>query len=286
MCFLSGIIAFSMVSVIVPTYNESKNIGRLLKSIKNQSVDCEVIVVDDGSTDETIDIAKKYTSKVFPRKHAERSVQRNFGVSKAKGKHVFIVDADMEFTPKVIESCLKNINGHKALIVPEKTVGAGFMSKVRSFEREMYMGDPTIEVARFFDKKVLKEFGGYDRELTGTEDYDLPYRISKKYTIGWAKEWIFHHEEQLTLPKQLRKKFYYARRSAIYAQKHPELVATQGNMLFRKAYFRNWKKFVNNPLLGLAFVFVRVLESLWAIVGYISAVGFFVFLKTFFKLFW
>ena len=128
---------------------------------------------------------------------------------------------------------------------------------------------------------MFKEFKGYDVNLTGAEDYDLPHRISKKYSIGRADEWLLHHEAQLTLPKQLKKKYYYASKSALYASKHPELVATQGNMLFRKAYARHWMKFVKHPLLGISFLFVRVLEAIAAVAGYISAAGFSGFVKTF-----
>lgn len=278
-----------MVSIIVAAFNEEKNIERLLKSIKNQTFkNIETVIVDDGSTDRTIEIAKKYTSKVYARSHAERSLQRNFGVSHAKGKYVLILDADMELTPGVVKSCLENIKNHKALIVPERTVGNGFMATIRKFEREMYMNDKNIEVARFFDKKIFTEFDGYDVNLTGAEDYDLPKRIMDKYganSIGWAKEWIMHHETQLTLPKQLKKKFYYAGKSVSYAKKHPDIVGTQGNMLFRPAYFRNWKKFIIHPFLGVSFIIVRILEASAAVLGYIHTAGIMEFLKTFVSMF-
>lgn len=277
-----------LVSIIIPTYNEANNIERLLKSIKNQTYQkIESIVVDDASTDETVKLAKKLATKVYPRKHAERSIQRNFGVSKSSGSYVLILDADMELSPKVVEDCMDTIikSDHKALVIPEKTVGDSFMSRIRSFEREMYIGDATYEVARFFEKKTFNEVGGYDEEITGAEDYDLPYRISKKYTIGRVNEWIYHHETQLTLFKQLKKKYYYAGRSANYAQKHPELVAKQGNMLFRMAYVRNWRKFLVHPFLGFSFIFIRSLEASAAVLGYISVVGFKGFVKTLIKMF-
>ncbi len=131
----------------------------------------------------------------------------------------------------------------------------------------------------FFPKKVFFEFGGYDRDLTGTEDYDLPKRISSKYTIGWAKEYILHHETGLTISKQLKKKFYYAQKSATYVQKHPDLISKQGILIFRKAYLKHWKEFVLNPILGLKLLFLRMLETIAALAGFISAVG----LSGFFK---
>lgn len=265
------------VSAVITTKNEEKNIERVLTSLKNQTYpDIEIIVVDNYSSDKTTEIAKKFTRKVY-QKGPERSVQRNFGVAKAKGKYVLIIDADMELTPKVVASCVENIKDHKALIIPEKTVGEGFMAQVRKFEREMYMGDVTIEVARFFEKRVFEEMGGYDPSLTGTEDYDLPKRIMDKYgaaSIGWAKGWILHHETNLTLLKQLKKKFYYASKSVGYVKKHPDLVLTQGNMIFRPAYFRNWKKFFKKPVIALAFIFVRILEMTSALLGFLRGIVF------------
>lgn len=272
----------ALVSIIIPAFNEEKNIGRLLKSINNQTYKkIETIVVDDQSTDQTVFISKKLGARVYSRKHSERSSQRNFGAQKAKGKFFIFLDADMELEKDVVKDCIEVAkNKYKLLVIPERTVGNNFIAKIRNFEREMYMGDLTIEVARFFDNKVFFEFGGYDLKLTGPEDYDLPYRISKKYPIGRSHAYILHHEEDATFQRLLRKKYYYAEEGAVYAQKHPELITTQGNLLFRKAYLKNWKKFVLHPILGVSFLFVRTCEAIWAIAGYISAVGILQFIKT------
>jgi len=278
----------SKVSIIIPAYNEALVLPTLLESIKNQTYkNIETIVIDDASTDSTARVAKPFTPYVFTRKHAERSVQRNFGAEKAKGEYLLFLDADMELSAKVVESCVDVMqkSKHKALIVPEKTVGNNFIAKIRNFEREMYEGDATIEVARFFETKVFNEFKGYDIHLTGAEDYDLPRRISSKYSIGWAKEYIYHHEENLTLMRLLKKKYYYAGESALYADKYPDLVAKQGTILFRSAYVKNWKKFLLHPFLGIAFLGVRILETTWAVCGYINAVGIVKFSKTLFKMF-
>lgn len=274
-----------LVSVIITTKNSSSTLERLLVSIKNQTYkNIEIILVDNFSKDRTVFVAKKFTKKVYT-KGPERSAQRNFGVKKAKGKFVLVLDSDMELTSRVVESCVKTANNKfKLLIVPEKTVGNNLLAQIRNFERSMYMGDPTIEVARFFDKKIFQKYGGYDEGLTGAEDYDLPYRISKDYEIGWAKEYILHHEENVTLRNLLQKKYYYAGESAKYAEKHPELVSTQGNLLFRKAYLRSWREFIKKPILGSLFIMEKFLESVWAIAGYINSVGVIGFLKTLAKL--
>lgn len=274
------------VSIIIPAYNEQKNILRLLKSIRRQTYSSiESIVVDDGSNDNTVKISKKLATKVFARSHAERSVQRNFGASRATGSFFLFLDADMELSPGVVKSCVDNINNYGALIIPEMTVGKGLVAKIRKFERSMYMGDALIEVARFFPKKIFDEFEGYDVNLTGAEDYDLPKRVSKKYKIGWAKEYLYHHEAGLTLMRQMKKKFYYAKNSALYAQKHPDLISKQGILILRKAYIRNWRKFLTNPLLGLALIGMRALETISAALGFLIAVGPLDFVKTFLNMF-
>lgn len=275
-----------LVSVIVTTKNEEKNIGRLLKSINFQTYrNIEMIVVDFDSVDKTKAIAKKFTSMVF-NTGPERSAQRNFGAKKSKGSYLVFLDADMELSPKVIEDCVETAqsSGLKALVIPESTVGEGFIPSIRRFEREMYMGDLGIEVARFFDRKAFFEFRGYDLDITGPEDYDLPYRISKKYLISRTHEYLSHHEEGLTLGRLLKKKYYYASRGASYASKHPELILRQGIIIFRKAYLRNWKKFFEYPLIGIAFIFIRVLETVWAVAGYIRAVGFWGFTHTLWRM--
>src|SRR5258708_9478539 len=279
-----------LVSIVVPAWNEEKNIGRLVESINNQTYKrLETIVIDDGSVDNTAEIASSLGAYVFKRTRHERSVERNFGASKARGAYLLFLDADMELTKDVIKNCLETVqkNDYKLLVIPEKTVGNNFIARIRNFERQMYMGDPNIEVARLFDTKVFKEFGGYDPKLTGPEDYDLPYRISKKYQIGRSYDYILHHEEynNATLGKLLARKYYYAKKGAVYASKHPELISTQGNLLFRKAYFKNWRKFIREPLLGISFLVTRTLETIWAVIGYINAVGLGGFVKSFLRMF-
>lgn len=273
--------ARKLISIIIPTFNEERNIGRLLVSIKKQThKGIETIIVDDGSQDSTVKIARKYSKNVYSRQHAERSIQRNFGAKKAKGDFLLFLDADMELTPEVIKSCLENIKNGGALIIPERTVGEGFVARVRQFERKMYMGDKTVEVARFFPKKIFQEFGGYDENLTGTEDYDLPRRIQRKYEINWANKYILHHETGLTLKKQLQKKFYYAQKSSSYVDKHPDLISKQGILIIRKAYLKNWQEFVKHPILGFSLLLMRFLETLFASLGFLKAVGPIKFFKT------
>jgi len=276
-----------LVSVILTTKNEANNIDRFFRSIKNQTYkDVEIVLVDNNSDDQTKTLAKKYTDKIY-NYGPERSAQRNYGASKAEGKYLLFLDADMELSPGVIKDCVgtqARLNV-KVVTIPETTVGGGILPGIRRFEREMYMEEPDYEVPRFFERNLFSKYGGYDTKLTGPEDYDLPYRMGKKNKIGRASEYIFHNEEGLTLKKQLNKKYYYAKNGALYASKHPRLVRVQGTILFRKVYLRHWRNFLQHPILGTFFIIIRLLETVWAIAGFISAVGIFTFIKTVFDMF-
>ena len=82
-------------SIIVPAYNMEKYIKRTLDSIKKQSFkDYEVIVIDDGSTDKTVEVAKKAKVKVIEHKHAGLSVVRNAAIKEAKGDYIVMLDSD------------------------------------------------------------------------------------------------------------------------------------------------------------------------------------------------
>ena len=276
-----------LVSVIITTRNEESVIRRLLESVKKQSyLNIEIIVVDNYSNDSTVKIAKKFTKMVF-QKGPERSAQRNFGADKSSGDYLLFLDADMELGNGVVFSCVETVMKHhfEAIIVPEETVGKNIIAKIRNFERQMYKHDASIEVARFYKKSIFNKLVGFDTNLTGAEDYDLHKRASLVGSIGWSKEYLYHHEENQTLGKLLKKKYYYASKSALYSKKHPDLVASQGTIIFRKAYLRHWKNFITHPLLGVSFICVRLLETVYAVAGFIKAVGFKNFLNTALQLF-
>lgn len=260
-----------MVSIIITTRNEEKVIENLLKSIKKQfSSKKEIIIVDNNSTDLTKKIARKYTDKIF-NFGPERSAQRNYGVNKSKGDFILILDADMELTKNVLSDCIKKINSDKnlgALIIPEKSFGVGFWAKCKAFEREFYVGEDSIEAARFFKKKLFKKFDGYDTKITGPEDWDLPLRMKKAgVKIGRIDQYILHNERKFSPIKSAKKKFYYALHSKNYLKRHPEMIFTQGNLFFRPSFYRKSYKLLQNPLITAGFLAIRFLEMSAALLG-------------------
>lgn len=99
-------------SIIVPVYNVENYIRECLESIKNQTYkDYEVIIVNDGTKDNSIEIAKEYPFKIINQKNQGLSVARNTGVKHAKGEYILFLDADdylEKDTLKEIEKVLDN----------------------------------------------------------------------------------------------------------------------------------------------------------------------------------
>jgi len=252
----------TLVSVIIPTKNSEATIENCLRSIKLQTYPyVEIITVDNHSTDDTRIIAEKY-GRIYL-KGPERSTQRNFGAKNANGEYLFFIDSDMELSPRVIEECVNKIQKENtyAVIVPEISVGEGFWAKCKSLEKSCYIGDETIEAARFFKKEIFWEFNGYDEDIAGGgEDWDLPLRLRKAgYKIARINALITHHEGRLSLWSSVKKKYYYAKTMNKYIQKHPD-VAKKQLTPFRGAYLRNWRKLVRDPFHAIGLITMKTSE--------------------------
>lgn len=256
-----------LVSILVHTRNSEKTIRQHLKSIKNQSYKpIEIILVDNNSTDNTVTIASSFTKNIY-RFGPERSAQRNYAAKKATGDYFLIPDSDMILGRDVIKKCIELIAENsdiKAIIIPEKSAGEGFWAKCKALERSFYIGLSWMEGARFFKRDVFLEMKGYDEQNTGTEDYDLPQRIRRKYgerSIGRIDEYIVHYEGRLSFWRSIEKKFYYARTLKVYQQSNDEYFKKQANIFLRfKIFLSQPRKLFQDPFLGLGLLCMKTGE--------------------------
>ena len=262
----------SLVSVIVPTKNSSHTIDECLQSIKDQTYsNIEIMVIDNYSRDKTKEIAGKYGRVLL--KGPERSAQRNFGARRARGEYVFFVDSDMELTPRVVEECLGEIRLHApgAVIVPEISVGVGFWARCKALEKRCYIGDDTIEAARFFKKEVFWKVGEYDEDLIAAEDWDLSQRIKKAgFAIGRISALVKHQEGRLGLTKTVKKKFGYGVTIGRYIKKHKKESKRQ-LILIRPAFLRNYTRLLKNPITTVGLIVMKTCEFIAGTAGF--AVG-------------
>lgn len=115
------------ISVIIPLYNKAQHIARTLDSVFAQSfVDFEVIVVDDGSTDNGADIVRDYHDRRFrliQQKNAGPGAARNRGIREARADYITFLDADDEWLPGFLEISYERLSGNESLI---STVLYGF----------------------------------------------------------------------------------------------------------------------------------------------------------------
>ncbi len=264
-----------LVSVIIPTRNSEKFIGKCLKSIKSQTYkNLEMVVVDNNSKDRTKEIARKYTDKVF-NKGPERSAQRNFGVRKSSGEYVLIIDSDMQLSEKVIESCVAKIQSDqkiKGIVIPEESFGKGFWAKCKKLERSFYVGVDWMEAARFFERKTYLDLGGYNLKMVSGEDWDFSQRVEKIGKIDRIEEFIFHNEGRISLLNTIKKKIYYAGEFRNYTANNSESSKKnrQTNLYLRyKLFFSNPKKLFKNPIVGLGMLFMKTCEFGFGGVGYL-----------------
>lgn len=253
-----------LVSIIIPTYNSEKTINICLRSIREQTYrNIEVIVVDNYSRDKTAEVARSCGAKFF-QLNAERVAAKNFGLRMAEGKYVCFIDSDMELSSRVIEECVSLMESDErigGIVIPERSVGSSFWVKVRDFERSFYVGT-RVESARFFRKDLAEKVGGFDEDIIAFEESTLPQKIER---LGYnvkvrANTEILHHEEDFSLWRWIKKKFYYGKTALRYKKRFKEYAGEQMNIFYRFSIFLKSKRFYFKPLLALGVIILKVLE--------------------------
>jgi len=172
-------------SVVIPTYNEGKDIGACLISLQEQTYyNFEVIVVDDGSTDDTLTQVGFFDNiKVIKGKHKGPGFSRNLGAKKAKGEILIFIDADMILTPDYIKNLIKPLDS-KLFETPIGTtheyelcsnsdnLWSRCWGRVKVDERGSKEDCNNFRAIR---KDVFIHFGGFDSKYGYADDLSLYY---------------------------------------------------------------------------------------------------------------
>jgi len=190
------------VSIIVPAYNEGKRIGKCIRSIMKSDYDLdklEVIVVDDGSNDNTSEIAKQFDSKivkVFRKANAGKAAALNYGIKKCKGDIICCIDADTYFSPNVIKRAVVNFGDEEVgVVVPtlKPYKPKGLIERIQlveytisSFSRKILSFHDSLAAApacSFFRREIFEKYGGFD-EGNITEDFEMALKAqSNNYRL-------------------------------------------------------------------------------------------------------
>jgi len=260
------------VSVVIPTRDSARTLESCLQSVRAQTYrDLEVLVVDNGSTDGTPEIAARLAD-VLLAAGPERSAQRNAGARFATGPALLFVDSDMVLDPTVVEECAHAVTaGAEVVIISEESFGEGFWARCKRLERSCYVGDASIEAARFFSREIFDRVDGYDEGLVGGEDWDLHARVGRAGArVGRITARIWHDEGRLRLRDLVEKKFRYGKTLGRYVRKHPTLARRQLRLI-RPAFLLHRSRLVRSPLLVSGIVVMKTAEGAAGAAGLIVA---------------
>jgi glycosyltransferase involved in cell wall biosynthesis len=262
-----------LVSVIIPARNSEATIEKCLQSIVGQTYrSIEIIIVDNHSSDGTIQIAKKYGAKVFS-KGLERSTQINFGVKKAIGEYIYRIDSDFVLQPDVVREAVEMCEKHKCDAVAIHNTSDSTVSlwaKVRKVERDFVKNDDVNVAARFWKKDVFEILGGFDESLVVAEDYDLHNRlVGAGFRIGRIQAEETHIGEPRTLSEVVQKHYYYGKNIVRFIKKNPERALKQLGPL-RESYFKGFSSSLDEPILAVGFVIYQLVRYAATAIGITS----------------
>ncbi len=212
-----------LFSVIIPTYNRARLLGKTLESIFAQDFkDFEVIVVDDGSTDDTEEVVRLWKDRIqFLRtEHIGPGAARNFGTVQAKGEYIAFLDSDDLWFSWTLKTFAELIQVHdrpvilSARLIPfldEAELSSTKVTPTRAetfddylaSHRQAYFVGAGMSVLR---REEFLKIGGYTEKLSCVEDHDLIMRLGiaggfvqiiEPFTLGWRR-----HEGSVTMNTQ------------------------------------------------------------------------------------
>jgi len=204
------------VSVIVPTYNRAKFIERALDSVLNQTfLDFEIIVIDDGSIDNTKEVLYQYNDKIkyIYQNNSGISAARNRGINESLGEYIAFLDSDDFWAPEKLNEQVKVLDSNKKVgivyvrmpIVNAKGEQLGMKPagvSGKNFHELLHLwGDlPTSSVMT--RKECFLKAGMFDVSLTMSEDTEMWIRIAKFYDLfeieGKVLAYYYRHDDQIT----------------------------------------------------------------------------------------
>lgn len=233
-----------MVSVVIPSYNSAHFLSDAIDSVLSQSFsDYEIIVVDDGSTDDTYSVITKYSHRI---KYIYQENQglpgaRNTGILKSTGKYIALLDADDMFMQTHLEELVSfiddypqlgfvfadcdyfsskrdNINTRfadsKIINIPYKDVGNDRRIFARSIFRELIWGSFIPNCTAVIRREVFNKCGLYDIYFKNCEDRELWLRIDRAFTCGYINHSLAKvriHENNITHAKNSIKLLSYGK---------------------------------------------------------------------------
>lgn len=213
------------ISVVIPTYNREKTIQNTLESVLNQTCQpLEIIVVDDGSTDHTVEIVKgikrrnKIVRLIRMKKNLGAQLARNVGIKVAKGDWIAFMDSDDEWTSDKIEMCQSVYEEHpnfdvffSDFYIREKNrlkrERCKSPDKRGNHAENILFGARVLFPTIVVKKQALEEIGYLDEKVVAYQEWDTNIRLSQKYKYYHIKKplFIYNLHDGETISKDLRR---------------------------------------------------------------------------------
>ena len=207
-------------SVIIPLYNKAPYVSKAIDSVLSQTFgDYELVVMDDGSSDDSFDAASKaigghHNCHIHRQQNAGVSTARNNAVALSNGEYLCFLDADDWWSPAFLEEMDKLIDEypeagiygtnytivneakHKtriASVAVEPRFEKGYINYCRVYAASMYM--PLWTGAVCIPRKVFVEMNGFNPLLRLGEDFDLWIRIALEYKVAFLNEPLSYYNQ-------------------------------------------------------------------------------------------
>lgn len=195
------------VSVVIPTYNKAHLIAKTIESVLSQSLsDFEIIVVDDGSTDNTVDVISTFNVKYIRQENQGPGAARNTGIRLSSGEYIAFLDTGDIYFKHVLEKSVNILDIHpkagmsygQAYVTDNKKKIVDIEPRLKSscvrqgweeLENYLLTGYHATMSTVLVRRSCLDEVGGFRAAFrSGSEDLDLWIRLAKKYEIAYIAE--------------------------------------------------------------------------------------------------
>jgi GT2 family glycosyltransferase len=225
------------ISIVIPTFNGASRIGNCLDALLSQlpGRDAEILVVNDGSTDTTEDVVKRYPAvRLISQENAGPAAARNRGALEARGELILFTDDDCVPAPDWLDAMLAPFNdpevvGAKGIYrTHQKSLAARFVQIEYEDRYRMMAGLPSIDFidtySAAFRRDRFLQMHGYDTSfpVACAEDIELSYRMSAQ---GWKMKFvpsaIVTHTHPDTFSRYLKKKYKFAYWRVLAVRKNP-----------------------------------------------------------------
>ena len=174
-----------LISVVIPTYQHAASLPKCLDSVFAQTYQpIEVIVVDDGSTDDTQTVLEPYRDRIVSIKqdNAGSNPARNRGLQEAKGEYIIFCDADVTMQPKMLETMLVTLQAH-----PEASYAySGFWFGWKHFTGVAFQADELKKLNFVHTSSLVRrqDFPGFDNAIKRLQDWDVWLTMLEQGKVG------------------------------------------------------------------------------------------------------